>query len=202
MNIVHVADILQAGTLLIAFATTSKQLRTVRALIDWGQQKTNEKVPLSAIPLNPTVKTRHLAVTSWLHDSPGEGLNASNMESSMAQLSQLEFLSPYGDPQGRMTPPTILTVRSHLPASRSHYNQDVHTIVDRWEVKEKLQTIHPAFEQLSSRRNSVGSQQPGVRLSIPFHEINTNILDCSLSEETRELHRQQNFGRNTALEPG
>lgn len=114
-----------------------------------------------AIPLNPTVKTRHIAVTSWLHDAPGQSLNTPNIDPSMAQLSQLEYLSPCGDAQGRMTPPTILAVRSHLPVSTSHYNQDVHTIVDRWELREKSQTLHPAFEQLSNRRNSVG-QQPGV----------------------------------------
>ena len=83
----------------------------------------------------------------------------------MVQLSHLEFLPPCGDAAGRMAPPTILAVRSHLPGSTSHYNQDVHTTVDRWEVREKPQTIHPAFEQLSSRRNSVGSQ-PGVSLPL------------------------------------
>jgi mediator of RNA polymerase II transcription subunit 16 len=79
----------------------------------------------------------------------------------MVQLSNLEFLPPYGDPSGRMVPPTIIAIRSHLPVPMSHYNQDVYTTVDRWEVREKPQTIHPAFEQLSSRRNSTGSQ-PGV----------------------------------------
>jgi mediator of RNA polymerase II transcription subunit 16 len=155
------ADFHRAGTLLIAFATTSKQLRTVRALIDWGQQKTNEKVPPAAVPLNPAIKTRHLAVTSWLHETHGDALISSNMESSMTQLSHLEFLSPCGDASGRMTPPTIVTIRCHLPVSMAHYNQDVHTTVDRWEVRDKPQAIHQAFEQLSSRRNSVGSQ-PGV----------------------------------------
>lgn len=79
----------------------------------------------------------------------------------MVQLSHLEFLPPCGDAAGRTAPPTILAIRSHLPGSTSHYNQDVHTTVDRWEVREKPQAIHPAFEQLSSRRNSAGSQ-PGV----------------------------------------
>lgn len=146
-----------AGTLLIAFATTSKQLCTVRALIDWGLPKTTEKASLAQLPLNPTVRTRHLAITSWLHDVPGETLNASHMEPSMAQLSHLEFLPLCGNSNATITPPTIIAVRSHLPSSVSHYNQDVHTTVDRWEIREKNQTIHPAFEQLSSRRNSVGS---------------------------------------------
>jgi mediator of RNA polymerase II transcription subunit 16 len=150
------------STLLIAFATTSKQLRVVRAVIDWGTPKPiPEKVNPASLTLNPTVKTRHTAVTSWLHDIPGETMNASNLEPSMVQLSHLEFLPPVGDPTGRMTPPTIVAVRSHLPMPMSTYNQNVHTTIDRWEVRERPQAIHPAFEQLSSRRNSVGSQ-PGV----------------------------------------
>lgn len=132
----------------------------MRALVDWGALKTNEKMPPSAILLNPTIKTRHLAVTSWLHDTSGETLNASSMESSMAQLSHLEFWPSCGDASGRITPATIVAIRSHLPVSMTHYNQDVHTTVDRWEIRDKPQSVHPAFEQLSSRRNSVGSQPP------------------------------------------
>ncbi|TAQ88490.1 hypothetical protein B7494_g3202 [Chlorociboria aeruginascens] len=147
------------STLLIAFATTAKQLRTVRAVIDWGFPKASDKIAPASLPLNPSIKTRHLAVTSWLHETSGETLNASHMESSMVQLTHLEFLPPSSDASSsRITPPTIMTVRSHLPTSIDHYNQDVHTIVDRWEVREKSQSIHPAFEQLSSRRNSVGVQ--------------------------------------------
>ena len=150
-----------AGTLLIAYATTSKQLCTVRALIDWGLPKTDQRISPAQLPLNPSIKTRHLAITSWLQDTPGETLNASHMEPSMVQLSHLEFLPLCGNTNNTITPPTIIAVRSHLPSSASQYNQEVHTTVDRWEIREKNQTIHPAFEQLSSRRNSVGSQ-PGV----------------------------------------
>jgi len=144
-----------ASTLLIAFATTSYQLRTVRAVIDWGQPKTTEKMHPGALPLNPTVRTRHLAVTSW-HQGPFEdALDGS-------QLTHLEFLPPSasGESPSRTTAPTILTMRSYLP-QMSDYNQDMHTTVDKWEVRERAQTIHPAFEQLSSRRNSIGSK-PGV----------------------------------------
>lgn len=153
----------KSNSLLIAFATTSKQLRTVRAVIDWGLPKNlPDKVNPATLNLNPTVRTRHLAVTSWLHDIPGETLNASSLEPSMAQLSQLEFLPFYPESNNRITPPTIVAIRSHLPVPMSTYNQDVHTTIDRWEVRESKQTIHPAFEQLSSRRNSVGSQPGSV----------------------------------------
>ena len=134
----------------------------MRAVIDWGLQKSAEKLPPAALQLSPSIRTKHVAVTSWLHDVPSETVNASNLESSMTQLSHLEFLPPSGEASGRMTPPTIMTVRCHLPISTAHYNQSVHSTIDRWEVREKPQTVHPAFEQLTSRRNSVGSQ-PGVR---------------------------------------
>ncbi|KUJ20418.1 mediator of RNA polymerase-like protein II transcription subunit 16 [Mollisia scopiformis] len=147
------------NTLLIAFATSSKQLRTVRAVIEWNQPKMDKAAP-AQLPVQPQIKTRHLAVTSWYHEGPGIPLNPSHVESSMQQLSRLEFLPPCVDAGGKVVSPTIITFRSHLPISSSHFNQDVYTTVDRWEVRDKHQNIHPAFEQLSSRRNSVGSQ-PG-----------------------------------------
>ena len=152
------------GHLLIAFATTSKQLRTVRALIDWGAPKPtdNKSHPLN-VPLNPSMRTRHLAVTSWLPDFPGE--NASGIDQTMVQLSHLEILplttNSNTQPQ---VPPSIIAIRSYLPTPAS-YNQEVRTTVDKWEVRERQQNIHPAFEQLGSRRNSVGSQ-PMVSNSI------------------------------------
>lgn len=147
------------NTLLICYATTNKQLRTVRALIEWNQPKA-EKILPAQLPIQPTIKTKHLAVTSWAHDVTSDAINSSNMEASMAQLSHLDFFPPCSDAKGRISPPTIFAIRSHLPASSTHYNQDVYSTMDRWEVREKPQSVHPAFEQLSSRRNSVGSQ-PG-----------------------------------------
>lgn len=137
----------------------------MRVGIDWGVPKPiPEKANPATLSLTVTVRMRHLAVTSWLHDIPGETLNASSLEPSMVQLSHLEFLPPFGDPSGRTFPPTIVAVRSHLPVPISAYNQNVHTTVDRWEVRDRPQAIHPAFEQLSSRRNSVGSN-PNVSTS-------------------------------------
>ncbi|KAL3428047.1 RNA polymerase II mediator complex subunit sin4-like protein [Phlyctema vagabunda] len=149
----------KTNILLIAFATASKQLRTVRALVDFGNQEAIKKVQQGTAPINAMIRTRHVAVTSWLHEGPT--LNASHTEPSMVQLSHLDIMQPIGDPNNRLATSVILAVRSHLPISTSHYNQDVHTTIDRWEVREKPQTIHPAFEQLSSRRNSIGNQ-PGT----------------------------------------
>ena len=94
-------------------------------------------------------------------------MNTSNSELSTVQLSRLEFLPFHGESNNRTTPPTVVAIRSHLPVPMSNYNQDVHSIVDRWEVRENKQAVHPAFEQLTSRRNSVGAQ-PGVSTSKKF----------------------------------
>lgn len=147
------------NTLLVCYATASKQLRTVRVLLEWNQPKHDKMTPLQ-LPVRPSLKTRHLASTSWGHDATSNVFEATNMEPSMGYLSHLEFLQPVNDAKGNL-PATIIAVRSHLPVSYSHYNQDVHSVIDRWELSEKPQTVHPAFEQLSSRRKSVGSP-PGV----------------------------------------
>ncbi|RDW88854.1 hypothetical protein BP6252_00886 [Coleophoma cylindrospora] len=174
------------------FATASKQLRTMRVLIDWGLPKTAEKVPPGVLSLNPSIKPRHLAVTSWLQE--GQVLNASHLESSMVQLSHLEILPPSGDiATGRIAPPVIIAIRTHLPISTTHYNQDVHTTVDRWEIREKQQNIHPAFEQLSSRRNSVGTQ-PGVSLHPQL-----NSAELTMQQAAVFLKKIQSFTINKVV---
>ena len=168
---------LVGGTLLIAFATTSMQLRTVRALIDWGQLKV-DKAPPQALPLNPTVRSKHLAGTSWVPDGPTDPMNVSHSESSMVQLSHLELLPPTADNNGSPVPATVVAIRSSLPSLTSHYNQDVHSTIDRWEIQEPNPRAHPAFEQLSSRRNSTGIAPPVSST----HDIrNACLTSCSRS---------------------
>ncbi|KAL2067489.1 hypothetical protein VTL71DRAFT_1914 [Oculimacula yallundae] len=162
--ITHAAICSDKGSLLIAFATSTMQLRTVRAVIDWGQVKV-EKVQPQALPLNPMIRTKHLAGTSWVPSASLDPMNASYSDSSMVHLSHLEFIPPCTDPQGNFMPATILAVRSSLPSLTSHYNQEVYSTIDRWEIQEPHQRVHSAFEQLSSRRNSTGvNPQPVVYL--------------------------------------
>lgn len=152
-------------SLLIALATSSKQLRIFRAVIHWGLPQTQEKINPMTMTLNATLQTKPLTVTSWLHDVPGDTLNASHLESSMVQLSHLKFLSPTVDNKNHITPPIVMAVRSYLPGSTSHYNQEVYSTVDRWEFRERPQhSVHSAFENLSSRKSTDGSQptKPGV----------------------------------------
>ncbi|CAD6446684.1 57a8b159-a03f-41bf-85e8-e000fc477235 [Sclerotinia trifoliorum] len=146
-------------SLLIALATGSKQLRIIRAGIDWGMPQTQEKVNQMTLSLNASLRIKPLTVTSWMHDVPGDTLNPSHLESSMVQLSHLKFLSPCGDSKNHMTPPIVVAVRSYLPGSTSHYNQEVYSTVDRWEFRERnQQPVHSAFEHLSSRKGADGPQ--------------------------------------------
>lgn len=126
-------------------------------MIEWYQSKVNEKEARIS-PLNPILKTRHVAATTWTPADVVDPLNGSNYNFQMTELSHLEFLPIYVEANGKPSPPTILTFRSYMPLSTSHYSQDVYTVADRWELREKGQSLHPAFQQLSSRRNSVGSQ--------------------------------------------
>lgn len=144
------------GILMIAFATASKQLRTARALIDWNIPKT-EKLPASLHTLNPTIRTRHLAVANWASKSPSNLSSSTDQDLSMTQLSYLEFLPPVADSSTKLTSPIILTVRSYLPECDSHFNSEVHTVFDQWEVREKSQSLNPAFEQLGLQQSTTGT---------------------------------------------
>lgn len=135
--------------------------------IEWYQTKINEKEARST-PINPVMKTRHVAATTWSHKNVIDPLNVDDYDSQMTALSHLEILPICIDAQGKPTPPTILTFRSHMPSSISSYSQDVYTVSDRWELREKAQSLHSAFEQLSSRRNSIGSQPSVSCFHVPI----------------------------------
>jgi mediator of RNA polymerase II transcription subunit 16, fungi type len=150
--------------LLVAFATTTKQLRTVRLYIKWGNKPVEKGMNAAPITVSPSILVGHLAVTNWMDGSPSDGSDSFHLHSSMAALSHLEIISPTPEASsGPLTPPTIITVRSYLPTSPSHFNQEIHSTIDRWELRESTQAIHPAFEQLGARRRNSGSQ-PNVRL--------------------------------------
>ncbi|PQE11142.1 RNA polymerase ii mediator complex subunit sin4 protein [Rutstroemia sp. NJR-2017a BVV2] len=169
----------KTSTLWVAFATASKQLRTIRALIDWGLPKTSEKSNPATAPVNASIRIKPLTSTTWVN-APGDNLNTSHIEPFMTQLSHLEFLSACGDAQGRISPPTILAIRSYLPGSTSHYNQEVHTIIDRWEVKERQQAVHSAFEHLSSRRSSIATPPSSISYLKKLESITINKIIVGL----------------------
>jgi mediator of RNA polymerase II transcription subunit 16 len=140
-------------------ATASKQLQVLQVAVQWGISSENMKSMLPASqPLNPTLRERHLVVSSWL---PG-GTSDSQLDASMTQISHIELLPTGVDTVNKAYfPPLIFTVRSFVPTPDTSYNQEMQSIVDRWEIRmDDPQSLHSAFENLGSRRNSVGSAPP------------------------------------------
>lgn len=174
--------------------TTSKQLSIVRVAIKWGSanNKPSDKPINPALhTVTPTIIIRHLAVTNWMDGSATASSDPFHLSPSMVALSHLSILSPSPDgPTGQAALPTVMTIRSHLPNSPSQYNQDIHSLIDRWELSESPQSVHPAFEQLSARRNSVGSK-PGVgTFTQYFGPFLTDIPEFDNPEKKRRLHCQ------------
>ncbi|POS87746.1 hypothetical protein EPUL_001131 [Erysiphe pulchra] len=169
------------GLLMIAFATSSKQLRTVRALIDWNIQK-GEKAPNGTFLLNPTLKTRHLAMTSWAPEYSLDSMNDSQLDLSMVELSYLEFLPPAEDINAKMAPPTILAVKSCLPTSRSQFYQDFETTFERWEVREKPLSVNSAFEQLGGSQDKNAAQFASISVlkKIKSHKVNKIVIGLEI----------------------
>lgn len=160
------------NTLLLAFATTAKKLSIARVAIKWGSPATNPPDRPPANPalntVTPTIIIRLLSDTNWMDGSASDNSDPFQLSPSMAALSHLSILSPSPDgPGGRPTLPTVITIRSHLPTPLSQYNQDTHSLINRWELSEASPSVHPAFEQLSARRNSIGSK-PGVSILTPY----------------------------------
>ena len=154
----YYADFATVKCLLVVLATASKQLQVLQVAVNWGQPQDPKNIPPGAQPLNPAFKERHVAISTWL---PGDN-NESVLDASMSELSILELIPPSIDGTNKAwVPAVIVTVRTYVPTPETPY-QEVQSVIDRWEVPyEQGQTLHPAFEQLGSRRNSTGAQ-PGA----------------------------------------
>lgn len=138
--------------MIIAYATTSQQIYTVRVGINWVSQTPDKNVkPM----LSPSMYTKNLASTSWGTQSLEDNMDIGYRDTSLALLSHLEFLQPTPDvPNGMICGPTILAIRSHIPLLAPHYNQETYSVIDRWELSESSQSVHSAFDSLNSRSNS------------------------------------------------
>ncbi|KAI0007080.1 RNA polymerase II mediator complex subunit Sin4 [Xylariaceae sp. FL0662B] len=148
-------------TIFIAMATMSKQLRVVQVGIHWNMPKpeNGQSVPPGGHQVSPTLSKRPVASTSWLQS----GATESHLDPAMTKISHIEMLPAMHNSAKDLAPMVVLTVRSFIPESNSHYNQEVQSIIDRWELlADQPQTLHPAFEQLGSRRNSTGSAPPSA----------------------------------------
>ncbi|KAM0626137.1 hypothetical protein ACHAPW_008456 [Verticillium nonalfalfae] len=135
----------------VALATASRQLRLVRVSISWGPPQPDNKLPPSGQPLNPTMTAKHLAISSWMPN----GQSGNPIDASMTQISHIELLPSQLDNTGQnWVPMNVLVVRSYLPTTDSPF-QEMQSVIDRWEVgHEPSPALHPAFEQMGSRRNS------------------------------------------------
>ncbi|KAI0543058.1 RNA polymerase II mediator complex subunit Sin4 [Xylaria digitata] len=146
----------------IAMATTSKQLRVVQVAISFNAPKSDnpQNVPPGGYILSPSLGKRHVAVTSWFQT----GMCESSLDASMSKISHIEMLPAHFDFQTKQwSPIVVITVRSFVPEPNSPYSQEVQSIIDRWELlTDQKQTVHPAFERLGARRNSVGSTPPAT----------------------------------------
>ncbi|KAH7196805.1 mediator complex, subunit Med16 [Fusarium flagelliforme] len=178
--ITHAAFTSEKKYLLLALATTAKQLRLVKIEIQWGQAAQPDKAP-GRLPgtLSPSLVEKHLATANWLQGGPGD----SSLDTSMIELSHLEVLPSVLDNTGKNpSAPMVVTVRSRTPNEGSY--QVAQTVFDRWEVIEQRQSLSSAWEQLGSRRNSISSELPPVtqmrkisnitsnKVVIAFHTIN------------------------------
>ncbi|KAI1504605.1 RNA polymerase II mediator complex subunit Sin4 [Biscogniauxia marginata] len=149
-------------SIFIAMATTSKQLRVVQVGINFNTPKPEnaQSIPPGGHALSPSLVKRHVAVTSWFQTQTSE----SPLDASMTNISHIEMLPAFFNfPAKEWSPIVVLTVRSFVPEPNSPYNHEVQSIIDRWELlTDHKQTLHPAFEQLGTRRNSVGTAPPAA----------------------------------------
>ncbi|KAK1718770.1 RNA polymerase II mediator complex subunit Sin4 [Colletotrichum acutatum] len=153
--ITHAALHSDKGYLWIALATTNKQIRVVKVGIHWGlpQSQSDTKPPPGSQALNPTLHEKHVAISTWLPSGP----STTPVDSAATQLTHLEILPSVMDPNGQGAPLVILAVRTYVPTPNTPY-QETQSIIDKWEVpSDQPQSLHPAFEQLGSRRNSTGT---------------------------------------------
>lgn len=149
-----------AKSIYIAMATTSKQLRVVQVAIAFNAPKSDnaQSIPPGGHILSPSLGKRHVAVTSWFQT----GLCESPLDASMSKISHIEMLPAIFDLHTKQwSPIVVITVRSFVPEPNSHYNQEVQSIIDRWELlPDQKQTVHSAFERLGARKNGGNSASP------------------------------------------
>lgn len=192
------ADCSVAKCMWVALATSSKQLQLVQLGLAWGLSPEATRGPAAAGQvLNPTLRGKQVAITSWL---PSNGSD-SPLDQPMTEISCLEFIPAAYDPMNKAwLLPFILTVRSFVPTPDTPYNQEAQSIIDRWEVtSDQSQTLHPAFENLGSRRNSVGAA-PSVSTLIPSQRL-ASALTCGVAagsqvEEIGSSCREQSHYRH------
>ncbi|KAM0322887.1 hypothetical protein ACHAQA_009229 [Verticillium albo-atrum] len=133
--------------------TTSGLLR-----LFWSQN--NNKLEETTLELDTFSSSDDLITHASLHSDKNHiwvpnGQSMNPTDSSMTQISHIELLPSQLDNSGQnWVPINILVVRSYLPTPNAPF-QETQSVIDRWEVShEPSSALHPAFEQMGSRRNS------------------------------------------------
>ncbi|KAI1379569.1 RNA polymerase II mediator complex subunit Sin4 [Hypoxylon crocopeplum] len=150
----------KSKTLMIGMATASKQLRVLQVAVHWAIPKpdASQNMPPGAHMLQATLLKRHVAETSWFQSRSSD----SHLDPSISKITHIEMLPTIlNNSTKEWSHVMVLTVRSLVPEPNSPYAQESQSIIDRWElVPDQHQTLHTAFEQLGTRRNSVGNSPP------------------------------------------
>lgn len=141
----------------IALAKASGQLRYIRLELKWNiTTAPGEKNPSAQnATMNPTLVDKHVASTYWNKS----GTNDSNINAARANMSQLHLLPSLTDNTGAsIAPPVIIVVRSCTPGLGSC--ETTQTVLDRWEVIEEQQNLHPALAELGKKNNKPTLEPP------------------------------------------
>lgn len=147
----------------IAMVTASRQLKVVRAAINWNIPQQDKQVPNQSLQLNPVLQQKAAAVTTWLQ----HGHDESQLDISSDHISHVEMLpSASPKPNQPWSQPVIVTVRNYVPSPATlPYTPEPQTIINRWEllVDSPPPPVHPAFEQLGFKpvqKNAAGNNVP------------------------------------------
>lgn len=149
------------NTLLLVVHTMGKQLRLFRIDFEWSSANSKQQDPLMPSNSSPMIHIQHvkiegicspLNVTQDLND-PTSGIGRGSM--SQAQLSHLDLM-PHGPETRNREPtyPTIIAVFSHIPNQydKGQLHEDAFSIIARWELCINKAGLHPAFDQLASKK--------------------------------------------------
>lgn len=135
------------NTLLMALATSQNQVRICRVHIQWTQPQKDGQGKIANPILSPAIVVEHLTSINCMETTLSEELH--HISQPASSISHLRILPPTDVTQpGQLKHPNLITVRTHLPQSSSQYPQESESVVDKWELSESINALHPAFEQL------------------------------------------------------
>jgi mediator of RNA polymerase II transcription subunit 16 len=152
--VTHAAFASEKKYLILALATSARQLKFVKVDIQWGAQP-GKTGPQNA-RFNATLSEKHCATASCPVDSAEDA--------SSSHITHLLALPSLLDNSGKnVVPPQVIAVRSRAPNPGSFSAPQ--TVIDRWEAVEQRHPLHPAVEQLGNRGNNNSSDAtPGLCL--------------------------------------